>query len=85
MLVTFNSDVRLLHTCIETKIPDISVFKEKERIELVAKGLIAMLHDGPTTHLVEHSERTSCFKIRTTDPGITSPASKKYISVTDKF
>ena len=39
-------------------------------MERVARGLIAILNDDPERSPVEHSEKKSCFKIKTSDLGI---------------
>ena len=43
--------------------------QEEERMERVARGLIDVLRLNLDKNLVEHSERTSCFKVRSSDQG----------------
>ena len=44
-------------------------FKEHERVERVAREIIDVAAAHLDKYLVEHSEKTTCFKIKTSDSG----------------
>ena len=45
--------------------------QDQERVERVVEALIAVVKSNPAKTLVEFSERSSCFKVKMSDPGST--------------
>ena len=45
--------------------------QDQERVERVVEALIAVVKSNPAKTLVEFSERSSCFKVKISDPGST--------------